>query len=236
MVSTRLWRVREPASLSPLGKSGASLLGSAVGSHLPNPQPPRHPSPFWASPREGSSCVPICFALLLPVSHHARPRSNRAGKARKQTLSRTLTHTQSLVQRNCLAPPDLPCEPAGRLWGRLVEEPAEEREHARLPVSDLKGVMGEQDFIQLEVVEKWSEHEASFFQVGQTLEGRRSCPLDGRRTRLRKQLEMKWLLNGKLQESQQHCSGFSPCRLRLHDFSPWKCVLTGCCAFERLCR
>lgn len=59
-----------------------------------------------------------------------------------------------------------------------MEEPAEEREHARLPVSDLKGLMGEQDFIQLEVLEKSSEREASFFQVGQTLEGRRSCPLD----------------------------------------------------------
>ena len=52
-----------------------------------------------------------------------------------------------------------------------MEEPAEEREHARLPTGDLKGIMGEQDFSQLEALEKSSEQKASFFQVGQTLEG-----------------------------------------------------------------
>lgn len=60
---------------------------------------------------------------------------------------------------------------AFRQWLRPVEEPAEEREHARPPTSDLKDMMGEQDFSQLEALEKSREHKAPFFQAGQTLEG-----------------------------------------------------------------
>lgn len=44
--------------------------------------------------------------------------------------------------------------------------------------SDLGGITGEQDFSRLEASEKSSEHKASFSEVGQTLEGQRSCPLD----------------------------------------------------------
>lgn len=82
-----------------------------------------------------------------------------------------------------------------RLWP--VEEPAEEREHAHLPISDLKGLMGERDFSQLEAFEKSSEHKAPFFQVGQTLEGQWSCAWTGRWTSVRKQPEMKSLAQRK---------------------------------------
>lgn len=69
------------------------------------------PGPVAASSREKPSYFPIYCALVLPFSHHARPRSNKESE-QENKLSCTNTYTQVLVPRKHLAPPHLPREPA----------------------------------------------------------------------------------------------------------------------------
>ena len=85
--------------------------------------------------------------------------------------------------------------------------------------------MGEQDFSQLEVLEKSSEHKATFFQVGQTLEGQWNHPLDWQMDKSEETARDEVTCSEETCKSQQHCSGFSPCRLC--NFSLKQCMPTG---------
>ena len=94
-------------------------------------------------------------------------------EAIKQTLARAHVHPR-VKEMSCTCTPSTP--PCRQLL-QLVQEPAEEQEHARLPVIHLKGIVGEQECSQRGPSEKPSEHEAPSLLVGQALEGWLSCSL-----------------------------------------------------------